>query len=754
MHHGFCWSKHESEVSWVRRLSPVLSALICVSAMGCALGAQVPLAESDPGRVTARRLNRAEYNNTIRDLTGVALQPAYDFPQDDSGYGFDNIGDVLSLPPLLMEKYMSAAEKISRTAVLGHEPLAPTLTRHQPRDRRFERTTTPLFDYDEMGVSMPNALHTTHRFPVDGEYVFRIVPKGTRPAGSEPVQIGLWIDGKLVATLEVQPLETWRNQTLSGQRREFRTRVTAGDHWIAASILRLYEGLPSSYGGPNPSSRSAPPTPSPEEALKRYKPSKNATTEQIAEYQERLERFKKQVREKGPANHPSIDYIEIGGPYKQAKGPSKTSLEKIFVCGHPGVFHQPACGEKIVSDLARRAFRRPVTAKEVNRLVQLVSFVQKQGDSFQEGISVALQAILVSPHFLFRIEQDQEITGEKKFYPISQFELASRLSYFLWSSMPDQELLTCAEDHTLRRPKVLSHQVRRMLKDSRSRALVENFGGQWLQFRALESIVPDPELFPEFEEYLRMSAQRETELFFEYIIREDRSILDFIDGGYSFLNERLANFYKIPGVKGPDYRKVNLAGTQRSGVLTQASVLTVSSYATRTSPVLRGKWILENFLNAPPPPPPPGVPELDESGVGETMSLREQMEAHRIGPICASCHVRMDPLGLGLENYDAIGAWRTHEGKFEIDASGELPDGRFFTGPEELKAILKTDADVFAECITEKLLIFALGRGLESYDERTVRTIVVRLTKNGYRFSSLVLGIVRSLPFQNRRGEK
>jgi hypothetical protein len=375
-----------------------------------------------------------------------------------------------------------------------------------------------------------------------------------------------------------------------------------------------------------------------------------------------------------------------------------------------------------------------------------------KGDSFEEGIVQAIQAMLVSPHFLFRIEQDRRLAKTEEIYQISQHDLASRLSYFLWSSMPDDELLRLADEQALRKPGALEAQVKRMLKDPKSQALAENFGGQWLELRKLESVKPERERFPDFEEYLRMSMRRETEMFFENIIRQDRSIVDFIDADYTFLNERLARFYKIPNVAGPEFRQVSLAGnSERGGVLTHASVLTVSSYATRTSPVLRGKWILENILNAPPPPPPPDVPNLDEAKIGSSMTLRQQLEEHRKNATCAACHARMDPLGFGLENFNAIGQWRTQDGKFPVDSSGTLPDGRSFSGPQELKVILKADRDAFARGLTEKLLTYALGRGLERYDRPAVKKIATRVEANDYRFSSLALEIVNSLPFQYRR---
>lgn len=711
------------------------------------------LVKPDPGRVTARRLNRAEYNNTVRDLLGVDLRPADDFPQDDSGYGFDNIGDVLSLSPVLMEKYLTAAERVARTAVFGPAKLKPTLVRLPSPGRSIIPRTKPLFEYDESGLSLPNALHVEHRFPVDGEYLLRVFFGGVRPLSSEALQVALWIDGRQIEVREFDP-EKFASfgidrQDLGGMTQEFRVPVKAGDHWIAVSFLRLYEGLPPKYEGPNPSRRPPPPK-------REFRPPPNLPPERVAEFRKR---FEAQQAEIVPVNNFRASSLEVGGPYNQVTGPSPESLKKIYVCGHLDGRHVAGCGRRIVTNLARRAYRRPVSTAEVNQLLGLVGQAQEEGDSFEEGLCQAIQAMLVSPHFLFRIE-DGRATGGRQLragnaQPLGDFELASRLSYFLWSSMPDDVLLDLAERRQLRRPAVLAAQVRRMLEDPKSRALVENFGGQWLELRRLESVKPDRQRFPEFEEYLRMSMERETELFFEEIVRSDRSILEFIDADYTFLNERLALFYRIPGVKGPEFRKVMLNGRkERGGVLTQASVLTVTSYANRTSPVLRGKWILDNFLNAPPPPAPPGVPNLDETAVGTTASLRQQMEEHRKNPTCASCHARMDPLGFGLENFDAIGGWRTEDGKFPIDASGSLPDGRSFKGPGELKAILLADREAFVEGISEKLLTYALGRGLERYDRPVVKKIARRVAENDYRFSSLVLEIVNSLPFQMRRGDR
>jgi len=667
---------------------------------------------ADPGRVVVRRLNRAEYNNTVRDLLGVIFRPADDFPQDDSGHGFDNIGAALSVTPTLMEKYLAAAEKVARTAVFGVEPMKLEKAAHQPyfTANAFSKNKAVKFDYDETGMSLPSALHVVQRFPADGEYALRTVLRGVRPAGSNPVELGFWIDGKLIHETKVAVTKGGgRNANeINGLWAEFRTPVTAGEHWLSVTVLRMYEGLPAAYKGPNPAKTTG-------------------TT------------F-------GATDSFFPMYLDVVGPYQQVKGPSAESLKKIFTHGPLNGPRDAARIRETVADLARRAYRRPVTDKEVDDLVKLVAMVQNDGESLEEGLCLAIEKMLISPHFLFRVEGGER--GAKDVYPISQHELATRLSYFLWSSMPDEELLRCADEQQLRKPDVMEAQVRRMLKDAKALALVENFGGQWLRTRALEGHTPEREKFLEFTDYTRMSMKKETDLFFEHIIREDRSIVDFIDGQYTFLNQRLAEFYNIPGVKGHEFRKVDLTGTQRGGVMTQASILTLSSYANRTSPVLRGKWILENLLNAPPPPPPPDVPSLDEKALGKSVSLREELEKHRSNPTCASCHGRMDPLGLALENFDAIGRWRDQDGKFAIDASGTLPDGRSFKGPEELRALLKSDPGAFAECLAEKMLVYALGRGLEPYDRTTVRAVADRMARNEYRFSSLVLGIALSVPFQ------
>jgi hypothetical protein len=716
------------------------------------------VAGSNPGRVTARRLNRTEYNNTIRDLLGVHLQPADDFPQDDSGYGFDDIGDVLSLSPVLMERYLTAAEVVARVAVFGPAPLKPTVTHYQrpPRGnpgsnvRGLEYTVK---NYDVSGLTMPGAFHLTHRFPADGEYVIRATPTGSRAPGSDKlVQMAVWLDNQQAGQAPLKPLAEGPGypDEYGGLTQEFRIRVTAGEHRLDLTALRQFEGMQAKFGGPDPSKLPPPPLPD----LTILKPPPGSPPDEVVAFYTRQARgLMQSIERSGPIGVGSVD---IAGPYNEPKEASEESLKKIYSCGHLHGGHGPECARQIVGNLALRAYRRPPKPGEVDRLLSLVTLAQKHGDSFGEGIALAIQAMLVSPQFLFRIEQSSSAAPrpDPPEHPVGQFELATRLAYFLWSSTPDDELLDCAKKGTLRKPEILAGQVKRMLQDPESIALAENFGGQWLETRRMESVAPDPGRFPAFDDYLRWSMRQETKLFLDSILRDQRSILDLLDAKYTFLNERLARHYGIQGVTGPEFRKVDLTGTPRGGVLTQASVLTVTSYATRTSVVLRGKWILENILNSPVPPPPPDVPALDEKAIGKSVSQRQQMEAHRADAVCASCHSRMDPLGFGLENFDGTGSWRSDDGKFPIDASGVLPNGKSFNGPVELAAVLKNDRDVFAKALTSKMLTYALGRGLEAYDNKTVAEIAARLAADNYKYPTLILEIVKSPPFQMRREEK
>ena len=708
----------------------------------------------DPGRIAPHRLNRAEYNNTIRDLLGVDIHAADDFPQDDSMYGFDNIADSLSISPLLMEKYLAAAEKIAHIAVFGPD-LKPEPVRFDvPIPRRMETTNTvritkpayySMWNYDVTGLSQPGSYHLSYQLPVTAEYLFRITGAGNRPAGSEPTQCQFWIDGKMVKAFEVA------NVSLSGFERrpdswELRLKLPAGTHEFVVAFPRQFDGLPPRFGGPNPSKLPEPGPRNPPAFV--VGPGQGPVDNRPGKIEERrlaAERAKEQ------ASHPtwdglSVTEFDILGPYDYVRGPSPESSRKIFTCGD----HQLACMHKIVSDLATRAFRRPLTENEIDPLLQVAEAALRRSGSFERGAEVAIAAILVSPDFLFRLEK----AGSSSAAPqgVTDHELATRVSYFLWSSMPDAELMSRAADGSLRKPEVLRAEVMRMLSDTKSRALFDNFASEWLEVRRLETLVPDRDSFPDFDDYLRSSMQKETELFFMNLVRNDGNILDLIDGHYTFLNERLAAHYSIPGVRGTEFRKVDLSGTTRAGVLGHGSVLTVSSYTTRTSVVLRGKWVLDNMLNAPPPPPPPNVPGLDAAKVGTSASLRQVMEEHRANPVCASCHARMDPIGFGLENYDAVGAWRDKDGKFSVDSSGVLPDGRTFRGPGGLENIIRSDKDRFATALTSKLLEYALGRGTENYDQPVIRQIAGRLPVNNFRFSSLVLDVVDSLPFQMQRG--
>jgi hypothetical protein len=712
-------------------------------------------------RVLVRRLNRAEYNNTVRDLLGVDTQPANDFPPDDSAYGFDNIAQALSISPPLMEKYLATAERVAREAVFGPPWKTETAIFVPPVPRRMEftnrlRVQPPAYysmtDYDETGLSHPGSFHLRHRFPTDGEYLIRVVGAGFRPNGSDPGKMTIWLDGELAQTFTVDV-----NVEQSGFERrpdhsDVRMRIPAGFHELIVAYPKQYEGLPPIFHGPNPSKTDYDPCKilgnGAGRCLANLDLPEETDPERAEKRRQQIERIKEdetRPRFEGMA----VAEVNIIGPTDYKAGPSPESVRKIYTCGRVNGLYAAGCERQILSNLACRAYRRPVSRQETDALVAIAAGARKRGGSFEEGLSLAIATILASPNFLFRI--DKERPAPEAARSTSQYELASRLSYFLWSSMPDQELLRAAERGTLRRPEVLDAQVRRMLADPKAQALVENFPGQWLETRRLEAVQPDRERYPDFDDYLRTSMKKETELFFQYVIQADRSILDFIDGPYTFLNERLARHYGIRGVTGTEFRKVDLTGTGRGGILTQASALTVSSYGNRTSPVLRGKWMLENILNAPPPPPPPNVPSLNEDAVGSLASLRQQMEEHRKNPVCASCHSRMDPLGFGLENYDAVGAWRTMDGKFQIDSSGVLPNGSTFHGAAELKTILKEQGNAFAEGLTEKMLIYALGRGIERYERPDVKQIVIGLAANDYTFSSLVLGIVNSAPFQMER---
>lgn len=643
----------------------------------------------DPGRVTARRLNRMEYTNTIRDLLSVDFRAEKDFPTDDSGYGFDNIGDVLTISPVLMQKYLEAAETIASRA-LGADPLPA-----KPVEFEYHTKTKSVRRLDRSNIE------ATHRVDWDGEYEITIGLPGERSKDAAPVEMGFWMDGKLIFKRSVETKPSGLVYFNPYSEEHFRVFLPEGDHTFRAGFIN-------------------------DEFAK--------TLEQKDAFSDKKNKF--------------LNMIKFVGPYPAKV--ERASRKRVLICDpNSGA----ACVTKILTELTHRAYRRPATRADVAPLETFVAMARKEGQTVEQGIQLAIQAMLVSPHFLFRIEKHPAPNDPARVHKISDVELASRLSYFLWSSMPDDTLLSLAEAGKLRAPGVLEAQVKRLLADPRSAALAENFAGQWLEIRNLDSVKPDPQKFPEWGPELKEAMRAETRLFFDNVLRQNRPLSDFIDARYTFLNEMLAKHYGIEGVSGPDFRRVEINTPQRGGILSHASVLTVSSYPTRTSPVIRGKYVLQNVLGVPPPVPPPDVPPLDEGSVGNAGSLRQQMEKHRSNAICASCHNRMDTLGFGLENYDGTGKWRVKDGKFDIDVSGTMPNGKSFQTPAEMRMILLGQLPEFTRCITEKMLTYSLGRGLERYDRRTVDSIGKKLAANGYPFQLLIQEIVQSLPFQQRRGE-
>jgi hypothetical protein len=646
---------------------------------------------ADPGRVTAHRLNRNEYTNTIRDLLSVDFRADKNFPSDDSSGGFDNISDVLTVSPVLMEKYLQAAQTIAARAI-GADPLPkPFEIEYAQKDGRVRRVDR-------------STIEATHRVEFDGEYDLRFALQGERKGG-EAVKFGFWMDGKLIHDMIVETKPSGLVYFNPYSEATFRIYLPAGDHVFRAGFIddKFVDGL---------------------DRKDVYNRDKN--------------KF--------------VDSMVFTGPF--ASTVEKASRKKILICdtasGKP-------CQQRILSALARHAYRRPATDHDVAGLMHFVDLAQQQGQTAEQGLQLAIQAMLVSPNFLFRIERDAKPLDAKAVHPVTDFELASRLSYFLWSSMPDDTLLDLAQAGKLHQSSVLDEQVKRMLADERSAAFAANFAGQWLETRNLDFVKPDPKKFPEWGPDLRDAMKEETRLFFDHILRDNLPISDFLSANYTFLNERLAKFYGINGVTGPDFRRVELTpdngGTQRGGVLSQAGVLTVSSYANRTSVVIRGKYVLTNILGTPPPPPPPDVPPLDEAAVGVNASLRDQMERHRADPICASCHSKMDPLGFGLENYDAIGRWRTKDGNFPVDSSGVLPNGKTFSTPAEMRQVLNSQLPQFSRTLIERMFVYALGRGVKNFDEPAMEKIQAAVASDGYRFQPIIREIVHSSPFLERRGE-
>ncbi len=651
-----------------------------------------PNTVKDPGRVTIRRLNRAEYNNTIRDLCGVDFKPAADFPADDVGYGFDNIGDVLSFQPILLEKYLAAADKILDKALKRPTPITSDKQLFRPQNiqvlPRSAKTRDPR---PRIAFTTAGQAFLRFNFRAEGEYRIHFNAWGTKVGGSFP-----------------------------------RATIRVGEKDVKTFTIEADRGKPKGY-----------------EVSAVFRSGEQPV--KIAFINPFQDKESKKSREFG------VTTIEIEGPFKPVPPPESESVRLLLVARPGSGLADRAAAEKVLGNFARRAYRRPVKPDEVARLVKLFDIATRQGEPFVQALKLPMKAVLVSPHFLYRIEEDPKDPSAVR--TINDFELATRLSYFLWSTMPDEKLFELASRGELRKPGVLETQVKRMLRDPKARSLAENFAGQWLELRKLKALAPDKGYYPAWDEELRNAMAREGEVFFEHVVREDLPITDFIDANYTFVNERLARHYHIEGVSGPEFRLVKLRDSRRGGVITMASTMTITSNPTRTSPVKRGKWILENILGTPPPPPAPDVPELPPTGQLKG-TLRQQMEQHRADPKCAVCHAKLDPLGFGLENFDGVGGWRTKDNKQPIDATGELPGGIRFSGPAQLRKVLVGKVDLFRTCFAEKLLTFALGRGLEYYDKCALDGIVGASKSSGDRFSAVVLAIVKSDPFQKRKGKR
>ena len=684
-------------------------------------------ADPDPGRPPIHRLNRVEYRNAVRDLLALEIDERELLPADESGYGFDNIADVLAISPVLLDRYMVAAEKVSRLA-LGSPSIRPSVERH----------TVPYTKWqdDRMSEDLPfgsrGGLAVRHHFPLDGEYVIKLSLQrayGNHIRGlGEPNDIELRVDRERIGQFTVggdgerNPWDDVSRPSLYEQTAdeglEVRLEVKAGTRLVSATFLR-----------------------------------KGAVEEGILEPRPGVSSLAYSRDRNAPM---ALDAIQISGPYNAWTPEDTPSRRSVFVCYPTVAAEEEPCAEEVLSNLARRAFRRTVVQADVDPLVALYRTGRDEA-SFEKGIEFALRGILIDPEFLFRIERDPEGVAPSTSYRLTDLELASRLSFFLWSSIPDDELLDVAASGRLKDRAILEQQVARMLRDDRSDALVNNFFGQWLLLRNMREVSPDPDAFLDFDENLRDAMERETELFVESQMRDDRSVLDLLRADYTYLNQRLAEHYGIPNVYGNHFRRVTVGDGGRGGLLGQGSILTVTSYPNRTSPTKRGLWVLENLLGSPPPPPPPevpGLPDADHGDVGRSLSMRERMEVHRTSPVCASCHMLMDPLGFSLENFDGIGAWRTDEDGAPIDAASTLPHGRTFEGPAGLRSVVLDQEERFAETVTEKLLTYALGRGVEYYDAPAIRSITRDARSSEYRWSSVIQGIVESTPFQMRRSRK
>jgi mono/diheme cytochrome c family protein len=684
----------------------------------------------NPGRPAVHRLNRTEYTNAIRDLLGLTIDGSAFLPADTTGFGFDNVADILSVSPGLLDRYMTAAHKLSRMA-LGDPAIKPGLQVYQIPYMVLQQDS-------RMSVEMPfgsrGGTSIRHMFPVDGEYSIRVILQrsylATEPRGlptREDVDVRL--DGERVAWLPiggpgstgVNPYESAPGED-ADKHLAVRVRTTAGLHTIAVSFQN--RNWKSEGVGPS-----------------RYPPASYAT-----------QNAKGTSVVNGRAEM-GVDQIHVEGPFGGTRPMASESRKRLMVCAPRSAANEAGCARTILFTLARRAYRRPVSGAEVSGLMELYTSARADGADFDGGIQLALERVLVSPYFIFRTERDPVKAQPGAAYRISDVELASRLSFFLWSSIPDDRLLDLAIAGRLKDPVTREGEVRRMLADPRSKAFTENFFGQWLYLRNAKLHRPDPKAFMDFDENLREAFITETLMFTDSQVREDRGVLELLTANYTFANERLARHYGITGVYGPRFRRVTLPDARRAGILGQGSLLTVTSMSTRTSPVKRGAWLLEHLLGTPPPPPPANVPPLPESKDGQRIpaSMRERMEQHRRNPVCASCHSKMDPLGFALENFDGIGQWRDRDGTALIDPSGTLPDGSKFAEPAGFKQALLTRPEPLVSNVITKLMTYALGRGVEAYDMPAVRKIRRDAAAGGYRWSSLILGVVESMPFQMRR---
>ena len=664
----------------------------------------------DPGRTdTFRRLTRREYQNAVRDLLALELDLSSVLPPDQSSSGFDNI-TVGDLSPALLESYVAAADKISRLAI-GRpvDVLAVETVKRKP-------DVTQEWHVDGLPIGTRGGMAFQHTFPLDAEYEIRIRLARDRDEQIEglrvPHQVELLLDRERIRLFEVVPPRHIGDHSNIDKHLKIRLRVKAGPHEVGVTFLK--------------------------------KPWAVLETDRQP-YQAHFNVYRH------PRVQPAVYQVSILGPF-DATGPGKTpSRERVFVCRPAVPADEDACARRILAHLMRRAYRREVAEEDFESPLDFYRR-GKAADGFEAGIEMALSSILVSPEFLFRVEREPPGIGSDSVYTVSDAELASRLSFFLWSSIPDDELLETALRGELSRPEVLEEQVRRMLRDERSEALVSHFAAQWLHLRNLDSAKPDMRLFPGFDDNLRQAFRRETELLLQSVMQGDRSVLDLLSTDYTFLNERLAKHYRVPHVYGSWFRKVDLDETsRRGGLLRHGSILTVTSYNTRTSPVIRGHWVLENLLGVPPPPPPPNVSTFDQEVIDSSLSMRDRLEAHRANPACSGCHSLMDPLGFALENYDAVGRWRESEGTEPIDAAGNFPGGSEFRGVAGLEQALLERPELFVGTFVEKLMTYALGRVVEHYDAPAVRKILREARPDGFRFSQLVLGIAKSKPFQMRR---